>query len=177
MRGARAGSLTKTLGIVCLACAALVGCADDPEADYSYGAADMRLAALGTWRGVWRPTSGAEGPLTLELGAPASPPRSLQCQSRLFADDALPSPRLQCVATSSLAVGATLTLADGSRQDVELQGAFFAPGTRLDYALLSLESTDGSLRLSGNWQEGVWSDLQASEANQLQATFSLVSRD
>lgn len=177
MRVERAESLMQVLGVVCLACAALSGCADDPHADYSYGAADMRSAAFGTWRGVWRPTSGAESPLTLQLGPPGSPSRRVQCQSRLFADGSFSASRLQCVATSSLAVAGTLTLADGSRTDVALQGAFFAPGNRLDFAILSLESADGSLQLAGNWHEGLWSDLQATEASRLQATFSLVSRD
>jgi len=143
----------KLLGLLVLG---LAGCGGNEEPDWQYDQADIEAAVFGTWSGTITPVDAEAVAFTVTIRSHDDVTRTPQCGERNLSDDeATPGLGARCVATTSLALSATV-VGDGTESE-EADGSFRAMGETFGYGDLNLYYRSSTTRyLVAEYQDGTW---------------------
>lgn len=135
-----------------IALAPLAGCVAPTEEEpaFTYGLADVKNAATGSFGGTLQRADGTATDLALELTY-APPAYTAQCGNRTLGY------HVECVDESEMGLTGTITTGDGERKAEPVTGGFHVMGLNLTYGDLELETKAGE-RFSASWASGAFKD-------------------
>ena len=158
---------SSVIGLAALTLNPMIACQSEEE--FTFGEAEMRNAATGSYSGTVQST-GDTLELTLEQGVSNAPIsaqgyRRVQCGSRSFVQ-----PAAACATSTTMEIEAHITSSHPSILARDLEGTFEIYGFDLDHGSLSLLDGDIELRASFNVNEGGfvnWTFNRAGESLEL----------
>lgn len=143
--------------LAALALASLAGCLAPTEEEpaFTFGLADVKSAATGSFRGTLARADGTKTDLAIEL-AHAPPAYGAQCGNRALGYE------VACVDESSMGLTGTVTTGDGERKADPVTGAFRVIGLNLTNGELDLEASDHAT-FRASWSAGAFADGRAAD--------------